>query len=925
MAKLGPALIDERALLSELAALKEPKARRTLLLARLKAALATSQGALARRLKSGASGAAIVRARSRTIDQLVRLILEVAVHHFYRRANPTEADRLCVVALGGYGRSELLPFSDIDLLVLYPYKRTAWCEQVAEFLLYALWDLGLRVGQAVRSVDDCLRRAKDDFTIRTTLLEARFVWGERALFETLMRRFEAEIVPGSAAEFIAAKLEERDARHRRLGDSRYVLEPNVKDGKGALRDLHTLFWIAKYIYRVKRFGELVPRGIITQAEYRTFVAAEDFLWRVRAHLHLLAGRAEERLTFDVQAEIARRLGVRGASSSECAMRFMKRYFRVVKTVGDLTRVLCAQLEAEHLRAAPRSGRPAALARADAKAFTIRDGRLSVKRRDAFGVDPARVLRLFRLAQILGCDIHPRALRLLMETMSSLAPALRRAPEAAREFLDILTDATDLETTLRRLNEAGVLARFLPDFGRIVGQAQHDMYHVYTVDEHTVRALGVLAGIERGELKDELPLASAIIRKVVSKRALHLAVLLHDVAKGAGGGHSEKGARIAESVARRLGLTAEEVETVGWLVRHHLALSNTAFKRDVNDPKTIADLAALVQSVERLRLLLVFTAADIRAVGPGRWNAWRGALLRTLYARAEEAITGGHETLDKDQRVAQAKAALKERLSRWSEPARAAHLARLPDHYWLAFDPKTHARHAEFLAQAQATGPALALEVRVEPERAITEIAVCTKDRAGLFAMIAGAMALNGANVVDAKIFTTEDGFALDVFFVQDARGGAFAEPARLAKLERDLAVILEGRLDLEAAIAARRARAPSPRAMAFRIQPRVLIDNGASRRHTRIEVNGRDRPGLLYDLTHALSGLGLSIASAQIATYGARVVDAFYVSGAGGRRVRAPERLEAIRAALLPLLREGEASEAPERAAPSLPRAREIH
>lgn len=903
------AVVDGKALAGELASLeaKDATQLRALLLDRLKAALASGHEAVRARLASGASGAWVVGATSHLVDTIVCAALDFAAKRIYPRANPTEADRLCVIALGGYGRAELAPYSDVDLLFLFPYKRTPWCEQMAEFLLYLLWDLGFSVGHAARSVEDCLRRAKEDMTIRTTLIEARRVWGDRALFGELMARFEAETVRGGAAGFIAAKLAERDARHQRLGDSRYVLEPNVKESKGGLRDLHTLFWIAKYLYRVERFGQLVPLGVVTTKEHRRFAKAEDFLWRVRAHLHLLAGRAEDRLTFDVQPEVARRMGYRGPSANESVMRFMKRYFRIAKTVGELTRVLCAQLEAEHLRRPPGSRKPPVLSREDAKAFAILDGRLSVKRATAFAVDPARVLRLFRLAQVLGCDIHPRALRLLMEELKALVPALRKSKEAARIFVEILTDPSDLEVTLRRLNEAGVLGRFLPDFGRIVGQAQHDMYHVYTVDEHTIRALGVLARIERGELKDDLPLASAIVRKVLSKRVLYLALLLHDVAKGHGGGHSEKGARIAENAARRLGFAPEETETVAWLVRHHLAFGNAAFKRDVNDPKTVADFAGLVQSVERLRLLLVITAADIRAVGPGRWNAWRGALLRTLYARAEEAITGGHEASEGEARVARAKAALAARLDAWPRRAVAAHLSRLPDPYWLSFDEDTHARHAEFLAHAAQTQKTVTLDIAIERHRAATQVAVYAADRPGLFAMIAGGFALGGATVVDAKIFTTEDGMALDIFTLQDAKGGPFDDAERLARLESDLAAILEGRLDLDQRMA-RRHQAPARGGEIFRIAPRVLIDNEASRRHTRIEVNGRDRPGLLYDLTHALSELGLSIASAQIATYGARVVDAFYVSGPGGRRVRAQMRLEAIRKALLPLLGGAEGS-----------------
>ena len=889
-------ILDGRALARALAEAGSARSRR---LGVLKAALKQGQAEVRARLKAGESGAAVVAANSYLIDGLLRAVLErEAAAAGIAKTEPP----LALVAVGGFGRAELAPASDIDLLFLFEREPDVALRRLVEAVLHLLWDLGLAVGHAARTLEDCLDQARADMTIRTSLLESRLLWGRAALFKSLRARFFDEIATGSEVEFIAAKLTERDARHRKIGDSRYVLEPNVKEGKGGLRDLHTLYWIGKYIYRVERFAELVERGVLSGAEWRRFSRAEDFFWRVRAHLHVLAGRAEERLSFDVQPEVARRMGYAGASVNETVARFMKDYFLAAKNVGDLTRILCAQLEAEHHRAAPGQSTGAGLGTANADGFVVEQGRLSVAADDVFEHRPARILRLFHLAQELGIDIHPKALRLIHQNRRLVGRELRADAEANRLFVELLTSPLDPETALRRMNEAGVLGRFLPEFGRVIAQAQHDMYHVYTVDEHSIRAVGALADIERGTLVDELPLASEVTHKVISRRALYIAVLLHDLAKGSGGDHSEEGARVALRVGRRLGFSAEETETVSWLVLHHLRFSDTAFKRDINDPKTVSDFIAEVQSLERLRLLLVLTAADIRATGPGRWNGWKGSLLRELYARAEEVLSGGHEATAKAARVARAKEALRERLADWPDAEIAAHFARLHPPYWLSGETTRQERHARLLRAAGADEAAFGFDAQVDDFRDVTEVTLYAPDHAGLFAEVAGAMAASGASIVDAQILTTEDGMALDSFWVQDAGGGAPAEPARLERLRNNLAQAFAGTLDVDEALRRRRRSARGRARALFAVEPRVLIDNRASGHHTLVEVNGTDRVGLLFDVTRALSRLGLSIVTAHVATFGARAVDAFYVKDRFGLKVTHTAKIDALRARLLAVL-----------------------
>ena len=473
-------------------------------------------------------------------------------------------------------------------------------------------------------------------------------------------------------------------------------------------------------------------------------------------------------------------------------------------------------------------------------------------------------------------------------------------EANRLFIEMLTSKKDPEKTLRRLNEAGVFGRFVPDFGRVVAQMQHDMYHVYTVDEHTVFAIGILHGIEEGRYDEEMPISTEVVHKIKSRRALYVAVLLHDIAKGRGGDHSILGAEVADELCPRFGLTEEETETVSWLVRYHLLMSNTAFRRDINDPKTIADFCDIVQSVERLRLLLVLTAADIRAVGPNVWNAWKAALLRDLYDAAEERLTGGHSTGGREARVDRAKEMMRALLSDLPAEAVEKHISRNYPSYWLSFDAEMHAWHARIAHEADSRSEPLTVKNRVDSFRGVTEITIFAYDHPGLFSRIAGAMAVSGANIVDAKIFTTTDGMALDTFWVQDENGEAFDRSDKLAKLYSRIDQTLAGRLRPREELS-KGDEFPS-RMSVFKVAPRVLIDNEASRTHTVIEVNGRDRRGLLYDLTRVLTSLNVRITSAHITTFGETAVDVFYVKDIFGLQITHESKLAEIRDALLAVM-----------------------
>ncbi|MCW5770452.1 MAG: [protein-PII] uridylyltransferase [Rhodospirillaceae bacterium] len=900
------AIIDRRALLERLDGIAKGKPAteaRPLVLAVFKEALADGRAEIRRRFDADRDartrGVDCARAYAYLIDQIIRSLYDFAFEQVYPNPNPTAGERKAVVATGGYGRGELAPQSDIDLLFLLAYKLTPHAEQVIEYMLYMLWDLGLKVGHATRSVDECIRMAKQDQTIRTALLEARYLWGDAGLYRELRTRFRELAAAEGPISFVEKKLAERDERHEKVGDSRYMVEPNIKDGKGGLRDLQTLYWIAKYIYQLDDPKDLVEQGVFTRREAAKFDRAHAFLTTVRCHLHYLAGRPEERLTFDVQPRLGKLMGYRDRPGALGVERFMKHYYLVAKDVGDLTRIFCAALEAEHKRK-PRFRFGLLPKKREIEGFVVQEGRITVAGEEAFLADPVNFIRLFHAAQEHDLDIHPAALRLITQQLGAIDAALRENPEANRLFLEMLTSKNDPATALTRLNEAGVFGRFVPDFGRVVALMQHDMYHVYTVDEHTIRSIRLLHEIDTGKMKEEHPLASEIVHKVASRRALYVAVFLHDIAKGRGGDHSEIGADIAKQLGPRFGLTPEETENVSWLVLHHLDMSKTAQKRDIDDPKTIGDFAAFVQSPERLKLLLVLTVVDMRATSPKIWNNWKASLLRELYYRTEERLAGSPTGANVAARVDKAKEALVKRLSGWSVEDIEQHLARGYPAYWLSDETETQLRHAELVRAAVKSGEQIAVYARHDPGRDVTEFTVYTPDHAGLFSQIAGVMALSRANVVDARIFTFTNGWALDTFYIQDMEGRPIDDEENIERLKRRLAAALTGTIKLDRELAGRESL--PKRAHVFQVPPRVFVDNAASRFATVIEVNGRDRPGLLYDVTRALTDCGLQITTAKISTFGERVVDVFYVKDVFGMKVEHERKLEQVKAKLLEAL-----------------------
>ena len=832
-------------------------------------------------------------------DRLVTSALRFATEIRHPNPTPTEGEKIAVMAVGGYGRGEMAHFSDVDLLFLTPYKITAWAESVIETMLYILWDLKLKVGHASRTVRDCLRLGQEDYTIRTALLESRYLTGDKRLASDLEHRLQTELFQNTGRDFIAAKLAERDKRHERQGQ-RYMVEPNVKEGKGGLRDLQSLFWIGKYIHGVHDPADLVSVGVFTEDEFQSFAKAEDFLWAVRGHLHLIAHRATEQLSFDMQVQVAEAMGYTNQGGRRSVELFMQDYFRHATQVGDLTRIFLTKMEAMHVKDEPLLERLFKRRPKVKAGYRVVHNRIDVEDGQAFLSDKVNILRLFEEALRTGMLIHPDAMRLIKSNLHLIDDDMRKNPEAQRIFLDLLLKHGNPERALRRMNELGVLPSLIPEFAPIVAMMQFNMYHSYTVDEHTIQCIRNLAQIERGELVEELPVASSILQEGINRRIIYIALLLHDIGKGRPEDHSILGAQIARKVGPRLGLKSDEVETIEWLIRYHLLMSDMAQKRDIADPRTVRDFAKAVKTVERLNLLCVLTVCDIRGVGPSTWNNWKAVLIRALYRQTRRALETGLEDLNRQNRGAEAKKALRARLDGWSRKDIQTEVDRHYDPYWQGLHVTAHEVFARLLRDIK--DGEIAIDLLPDEDRDATRACFAMQDHPGILARLTGALALVGANVVDARSYTTKDGYVTDAMWIQDADGYPY-DASRLPRLRRMLERTLKGEVVTRDAIVER--DRVKKREKAFQVPTHITFDNEGSDIYTIIEVDTRDRPGLLHDLTRTLAASNVYVANAVIATYGEQVVDTFYVKDMFGLKFYTESKQRTLEKRLRTAIAEG--------------------
>ena len=703
------------------------------------------------------------------------------------------------------------------------------------------------------------------------MLEHRFVCGDINLASQLNEKLWKNLFSGTAKDFISAKLIERENRHEKHGQ-RYMVEPNVKEGKGGLRDLQSLYWIAKYVYQTQNISDLVDLNVFRSDEYLQFEQAEEFLWAVRCQMHHLADRAIEQLSFDLQVEVASAMGYHDSRDQRAVEIFMQDYFRHATRVGDLTRIFLTSLEAVHAKDEPLLERIFKRKPKIDNDYIVIHNRLAIKSEKEFLTNPINLLKLFSEALRTGLLIHPNAMRLVSANLAMVNNEFRASTEAQQIFLELLLKHGNPERALRRMNELGFLAKFIPEFEPIVAMMQFNMYHSYTVDEHTIQCLKTLAQIEKGELVEELPIASSILKDGVNRKVIYIALLLHDIGKGRSDDHSILGAKIAKQVSPRLGLNKQETETVEWLVRYHLLMSDMAQKRDISDPRTVRDFAKAVQSVKRLNLLTVLTVCDVRSVGPDTWNNWKATLIRQLYAETKAILEQGAEALNRENRMTEAKKALREKLSEWDNKDIKIETGRHYPPYWQGFQVDAQFAFAKLLRNLRADE--IKIELTPDTDRDATRICFALSDHPGIFSRLAGALALVGANVVDARSYTSKDGFATAAFWIQDGDGSPYNQ-ARFSRLRRMIEKTLSGEVITREAIKERDKF--KKREKAFKVPTSITFDNEGSEIYTIIEVDTRDRPGLLFDLTRTLANMNVYIASAVIATYGEQVVDSFYV------------------------------------------------
>jgi len=843
----------------------------------------------------GATGRTIVTQWTAVVDRVVQALYEAARASYAERYTVLD-QRVALIAQGGYGRGELNPCSDIDLLVVYPQRPDAFVETVTEKVLYALWDTGLTVGHALRNLRDCVKLGGKDLKVKTALLDTRFLAGDQALYATFATLMESELLKRNAGRFFRDKVAESTERHRKFGDSVYLVEPHVKEGEGGLRDIHTAMWLAKVKYVVHDLAELLEKGVLTEGDYAEIVAARDFLWRVRNALHFMSGQHLDQLTFEFQERIAADLGYRDSPHAKAVEQFMRDYYlhaRTVNRFSDDIIARCLEPTAPY-RFLGRLG-----GRAIRPGVRIAGSELVVGDAAAFHDDPVLLLRVFGDAQRHGVRLSPATRRLIRANAHRIDESARRTPAAARAFLDILRWPYSVYETLREMHELDVLGAYLPEFVNLRCMAQYDRYHIYTVDEHTLRAVYRLEQLLHGEFKHEAPQLTQVMREVGGIEILYLAMLFHDAGKGQGGDHSNKGAEMARGVAARLGLNADDTAQLELLVRHHLLMHHLATRRDIHDPKLVGEFARTVGTLATLQKLYVLTFADLGATNPKLWNSWQDLLLGELYGLAVEGFERGvtieqaqvaRATRIRDRVAAAIGDGVGDGLQRF--------LADMPDRYFLTTPEADIPRHFELVRRLGEE--LLVTAVEHFPEREFSEFTVVTRDRPGLFAKLTGVLRAYGMNIGTARIATGGGGVVVDVFRVTHLEGAPIArDPDRWERIQTAVGKVLAGELDVEEMVA----RAGRPSVLGEKIVPRlptkVEIDNQVSEDFTVVDVFTLDRVGILFAITNALYHLELSIHLAKITTSVDRVLDVFYVTDCDGRKIVDPGRLAFIRDTVL--------------------------
>ena len=839
----------------------------------------------------GASGQQSVQAYAAFMDGFLATLYRLAVEDS-RREGFTPSP-VVLVALGGYGRGELHPLSDLDLLLIYDGEMGTYVQRVTQGILYALWDLGLQVGHAVRSLPDCLAMARTDFPSRTSMQQARFLVGDRRLFNRFRKVLAENVYQKDFNQFLETTLTERDQRYRKFGGSPYMGEPNVKESAGGLRDIHTAMWLASTKFGTRTLRELADKRLITEREQKTADEALTFLWRVRNELHFLSGHKNDVLSRDIQPQIAKNFGYTGDELSLPVEKFMRDYYLHARVIHRVSRRLIARCRETLSRRAGVHRRLRQEALADGLVVLGEQLHLAHPDGRAFREDPLRLLKVFWHRHQLGFELGIDVERAIEDSLDLIDDRFRASPEARELFLGICRNWGRVAQTFREMHELGVLGRYLPEWGALTCLVQYDVYHKFTADQHSLLAVQNLEALAPGQSADSEGNAQ-VVSEVERPGLLMMGMLLHDIGKGRGHGHVAKGIPLIEALAARIDLSPDDADKVVFLVAHHLTMSHIAQRRDIDDPKTIEGLAEVCRTPERLRMLYLLTCADMRAVGPGVMTGWQAQILWDLYARTMARLTGGQ--WERPTREAVAQRVTEAMRGEVPRTALAAHLALLSDRYLATTAPQRIAAHLRLLDRL-VEGGVMATELFHHPDLGSSELVVVTRDVPGLFSLIAGTLAAQGINILSAQIHTRADGLVIDTFQVNDPFGEAVTEEARWRRTLEALRRVLRGEVGVEDLLARRRgAHAASEAGVAG--PPKISLDNQLSDSSTVLEVKCPDRVGLLYVITRTLSAQGLDIRSARIATEIDQAYDTFYVTDRQGRRLEDEAAMARVRESL---------------------------
>ena len=808
-----------------------------------------------------------------------------------------DAHPFAILALGGYGRSEMNPYSDVDLMFYVPASERENFGEMSERVLYLLWDLGYSVGHCLRTRRECLDMASADLSAYTAMLDGRFVCGSYALYEEFCTRVLKSLTHRSTSTFIRAKMEENAQRLQRYGSWVYIFEPNIKEGEGGLRDLHTVLWICKVAYKVRDLRGLLIKGVISERRYNEFVDSLDYLWRIRNELHYLSERKNDQLHFDKQEKIAAFLGYRPNKSGLAVEQFMQDYYAAASKVEHLSSTMIASAE-ESLRPQMRHARYMQRRNLDRFFFVLR-GELYAIRSDLFESDPTLIMRTFWLCQRHGVKLSLSIKSMIRENQHRINDRMRRSSKMSGLFLDILRYKKDVYLILEQMHHLLFLNYFIPEFKRIYCRVQHDAYHIYTVDMHTLFAVKEICRLWEGEYREKKPLLTKLAQDIDKPELLILAVLLHDIGKGQGGQHAQKGAKMIPTIARRMRLTKESSQRLQFIVAHHLEMAYISQRRDINDDYQIEQFANTMQGSENLNILYLLTFADIKAVGPNSWTEWKGFLLQQLYEKTYTRLERGNfEQESRSEKIRNRKRAVVSHLKDEFSEKRIRDCLRFfsTRHLMAHYSTELAAQIRVILNRGSKP---LSMEVSFNPELKFSEVVIVTLDVPGLFTTIAGVMAGHGINILEAQIYTLRNGMAVDILQVDSPSHGSSCNED-WDDIEHDLTWYLQERGDLSDFVTQRRKSMQFAELKATpEVPPLVSINNDVSADYTVIDITTKDTVGLLYSINYTLNQLGLYIGVAKITTQGEQAGDTFYVQDIFGEKVTHEEKLADLRQSLL--------------------------